>query len=179
MIEKPIAWMSGAKCNKDELLRDLVDFICLLYHEARNVRHPIKQGRLPDHPKYRKLIHLPRNRDEAWQHMAKVRREASMAGTARGIEYAFQQAYDLDINDLLALYQSDCWRATPYGGNRWAPICSKVQDLLEIIDLGDIARTIGYSNAIRLMEHNTGKVGEKLRRLKQAPAEETLVKREG
>lgn len=58
------------------LTRTIAELVCLVYHDARNVRHPIKAGKLPDGTPYAKLVVLPRNRLEAWRAMAAVRERA-------------------------------------------------------------------------------------------------------
>jgi hypothetical protein len=40
------------------MLTDLVDLICMVYHEARNVRHPLAAGRLKDGHRFALLIDL-------------------------------------------------------------------------------------------------------------------------
>ncbi|MCX5888704.1 MAG: hypothetical protein NTY36_04545 [Deltaproteobacteria bacterium] len=149
----------------DELLRTFVDFICLLYHEARNVRHPIKEAKLAKEEKYLRLLNLPNNRDEAWVEMAKLREKASEYDNADKIINLFQKKYEISLQGILALYKEPCWKNTSYGGNRWAPICFKVLELVETIKTGDIVNSKQLIIEILKMEHNTGLVCEKLYRL--------------
>ena len=53
--------------------RILAELVCLVYHEARNVRHPIKAGMLPKAGKYAKLTSAPTHRLDAWKAMAGIR----------------------------------------------------------------------------------------------------------
>ena len=147
-------------------ISNLVDFICLLYHEARNVRHPIKAGKLSNESKYSKLLTLPPNRDKAWQQMGKLRNKAASFSQISEIRNLFQNVYGISIEELLILYQEPCWKGSLYGGNKWAPICSKIIELLEAIESGDNLKSSKLFAIIPKMEHNTGTVEKKLRRLK-------------
>jgi len=147
-------------------IRSLIDFICLLYHEARNIRHPIKAGKLPEEPKYFKLFALSKNRDEAWQQMGRLRNKAASFSQISEIRYLFQTEYGISIGELLILYQEPCWKGSLYGSNKWAPISCKIIELLEAIDSGDNLKSSKLFEIIPKMEHNTGTVEEKLRKLK-------------
>jgi len=151
----------------DETLKNLVDLISLLYHEARNVRHPISARKLPSDSKYNKLINLPRNRVEAWRHMSKLREKAATAQKAADIVRVFQEAYILSLEELLVLYHASCWKGSAYGGNKWGPICSRVRDLVEVLESADEARSAQLFEIILRMEHNTGTVERKLQGLKE------------
>jgi len=150
----------------NDLLRNLSDLICLLYHEARNVRHPIKAKKLPQETKYKKLINLPKNRDIAWQQMAKVRDKAANSRNATAVAYVFQEEYCMSLEELLDLYNCPCWKRSPYGGNRWAPICSKIRDLVQALVSGNDILSTHLFEIIPQMKHNTGIVGKKLLELR-------------
>jgi len=147
---------------------ELVDLICLLYHEARNVRHPIKAGKLSNNSKYKKLINLPNNRNQAWKDMSRIREKSLQLHTAIEIKDAFQNEFDLSIEDLLQLYRKPCWKHSLYGGNKWAPICMKLLELISIFDSADENQRCFSINQIKAMEHNTGKVSKKLKDLKNS-----------
>jgi hypothetical protein len=147
-------------------IRSLVEFICLLYHEARNVRHPIKAGKLPKEPKYFKLLTLPKNREKAWHHMSSLRNKAESFSKISEIRNLFQNEYGISIEELLILYQEPCWKGSLYGGNKWAPICSQIIELLESIESGDNLKSLKLFEIIPKMKHNTGTVEEKLSKLK-------------
>jgi len=51
------------------------------------------------------------------------------------------------------------------GGNAWAPITESLIELRRAMDHGDIATVSDLLRKIPPMEHNTGRVGDKLRRL--------------
>jgi len=147
---------------------DLVDLICLLYHEARNVRHPIKKGKLDKEAKYLRLLNLSNDRDEAWIQMAKLRGKAASYKTADEVVNVFQKEYGISLDEILILYGEPCWRNTNYGGNRWAPICSKIIELVGVIKSGDSINAKQLIKQILRMEHNNGLVCEKLYELKKA-----------
>jgi hypothetical protein len=151
----------------DNQIQNLIDIICLVYHEARNVRHPIKAGKLPKDQKYYKLLNLPHNRDDAWLQMAGVREKAAHCQTARDAAQVFQNEYGLGLEELFALYREPCWKGSLYGGNKWAPICSKLISLLEAIESGDARKGSQFLKEIIKMEHNTGTVEQKLKKLKK------------
>lgn len=143
----------------------IVELICLIYHEARNVRHPLKAGYVTDKEKYNKLIQLPNNKFEAWKVMEKVRQKASKKSTFLEAANVFASEYELDLNDLLALYQAQIWSSSLCGGNAWAPICSNVTGLLNA-DSSDYININKRIDDILKMNHNTGEVGLKLNNLK-------------
>jgi hypothetical protein len=149
-------------------IENLVDLICLLYHEARNVRYPIKAGKIQDGDKYGKLINLPNNKYQAWRHMSKVRTKAIATQVPADASKVFKREFGLSLEDLLELYLAPCWKDSAYGGNKWAPICSRVRDLIEARESGDEAHYAQLFETILRMEHNTGTVERKLHGLKNA-----------
>ena len=149
-------------------MRFLVDLICLLFHEARNVRHPIKDGKLSKDQRYIKLLNLHHGRDEAWIQMSKIREKASTFKNTNEIVILFQKNYGIKINELLDLFNEPCWRNTQYGGNKWAPICSKIIELLNTMNSESSTKTAQITYDILLMDHNTGYVAKKLHELKEA-----------
>jgi len=149
-------------------MRDFVNLICLLYHEARNVRHPLKEGKLAKEEKYLKLTNLPNGRDKAWIKMAEFRGKVSNCKDIDKVVNAFQKEYGMGLDELLSPYKEPCWKNTDYGGNRWAPICSKIMELVEVIKTGDSLKAVQMIKEILRMEHNTGVVCEKLYNLTKA-----------
>ncbi|NIM50848.1 MAG: hypothetical protein GTO22_16635 [Gemmatimonadales bacterium] len=149
----------------NEHLQRIVEIICLVYHEARNIRHPIKVGKLERLPVYDALVNLPTNRDDAWIQMEKHRERAALSGSTKGAAGAFAQAFGLTLEELHELYRGDFWRDSAYGGNRWAPISQRVKELVEVADAAEDACVAAMIEEILCMCHNTGKVGDKLRQL--------------
>ncbi len=149
-------------------LENTVDLICLVYHEARNVRHPIKKGKLQDADKYNRLRHrLSHDRDGAWQDMKRIRSRAVKAGTVEGAVSVFEETFGLSLQDLIRLYEMPIWKDTLYGGNKWAGISSKIWDLVQAMESGmDLQAQLIYRE-VTGMYHNTGRtVTEKLHSLK-------------
>jgi len=152
-----------------EMMRSLVYYVCLLYHEARNVRHPIKRGLVPYPGKYSRLLNLAGNPNEAWQQMASTRESAFKASSAGAITRLFEEMYGLTLSDLFALYKEGFWRhARLYGGNAWAPITAQVMDLAASLADQDGPRPSALVNEISAMCHNTGTVQSKLERLEMS-----------
>lgn len=152
-------------------LRDVINLVCLVYHEGRNARHVIKAGRLSDASKYAGLVSLPHNRDDAWRSMGKLRSRAAESGSIGAAIKTFERAFGLRLVDLAALYEMPIWKhsAAAYGGNKWAGISSKVCDLVSAMEAGDASSMVEelYRDALG-MAHNTGRVADKLRRLESS-----------
>jgi hypothetical protein len=159
----PSLWK--ASTDKKSLTRILAELVCLVYHEARNVRHPIKAGKLPNAGKYAKLTSVPTNRLDAWKAMAGIRTDAARGDGAPAVVEVFEQRFGLTLVELEALYHAPIWKASAYGGNRWAPICVAIRDLAKAIERCEVGRTADLLGAIPRLRHNTGTVGEKLARL--------------
>ncbi len=150
-----------------EQLERVVDVICLVYHEARNLRHPVKAGKLQTDPRYGRLLSLPVSRDAAWVAMSSHRKRAALAGSAKGAVQAFEAAFGLSLDELHQLYLREFWKGSSYGGNRWAPITERVGDLVAMADAAGDEAVVAMLDGIHAMCHNTGKVGDKLRDLKE------------
>lgn len=147
-----------------ERLTRLADCICLVFHEARNVRH-IKH-KIENWAKYKELISLPKNRSEAWKAMSGTRNVAARAVTAVQALDRFQEKYRVSIEELCCLYQEPIWKdSASVGGNKWMSISRKVADLVRVFDLGDSAAFDIQHGELMGMKHNTGVVGDKLKNL--------------
>jgi hypothetical protein len=58
-------------------VKSFAEYVALAYHEARNVRHLVRAGRL-DKTRYRLLIDaMDKGRDEAWQQLQPLRKKAA------------------------------------------------------------------------------------------------------
>ena len=154
-----------ANCVMSVELRHVVDIICLVYHEARNIRHPIKAGKFPSSSKYIKFRNLPKNRSCAWHNMSKMRIHAVDSGTIWGARDIFENFFGVSLRDLVALYRMPIWKHSACGGNRWADISSKVCDLVDAMTSDDRPIIEDTFREIISMCHNTGRVGVKLRDL--------------
>jgi hypothetical protein len=145
-------------------LHDAVKLICLVYHEARNVRHPIK-AKLIDGSGYERLMSLPKNRNEAWQHMSALRNRAANSATVEAATNEFERSLGLSLSELVAVYELPIWKHSPYGGNKWAGITSKVCELVHAMKTGADAPADDLYQAAISMCHNTGRLVDKLRNL--------------
>ena len=156
----------------DTEVEQYVSYVCLLYHEARNVRHLVKQGYLEREPYRRLCDSLATNRYAAWSQLQPVRAEAiekgwTMAHLIFGIHFNGLLLWDLE-----ALFADPHWKHAPIGGNKWHDITSAVIDLLEALGSEALASeglvspvpasSTRLLREIALMRHNTGVVGDKL-----------------
>lgn len=147
-------------------LEDLVDLICLVYHEARNVRHPAREHKVSIPGAYAKFISLPKNRYDAWEQMGVIRDRAVRAGTPVRAAAVFEGQFGLDLTDLVDLYEKPFWKHSAYGGNRWAPITAKVRDLVRAMSSENECHAQKLHSELLEMTHNTGDVAGKLHSLK-------------
>lgn len=145
----------------------LADYVALVYHEARNVRHLIRAGAIePEEWKY--LVSLPVNRDEAWQALQDVRAQARQANDPAGVLHIFERRFRVSLAQLVALYGNQAWRNQAYGGNAWERVAELVRQLAECLDAGRLSEADGLLGALRIARHNTGAVIDKLSRLDRA-----------
>jgi hypothetical protein len=147
------------------MLTDFIDYVCLAYHEARNVRHLIRSGHFEAGP-FELVRSLPTNRDDAWRQLGPVRSTAASAGSSEGAVKAFSDKFGISLTDLVHLYENPHWRSSHYGGNAWAAITARIEDLRLALRDGEEVRAHDLCAAIPKMDHNTGNVAEKLRRLR-------------
>jgi hypothetical protein len=77
----------------------LADYLTLVYHEARNVRHLVSEG-VVEPERWRFLVALPKNRDAAWREMQGLRRQASLAESASESAQVFTERFSLSLEDL-------------------------------------------------------------------------------
>jgi len=54
--------MNGQEAKKTFVMQTFTDLVTLVYHEGRNVRHLVKDGRIDEPKRYSRLINLPCNR---------------------------------------------------------------------------------------------------------------------
>lgn len=143
----------------------LADYLTLVYHEARNVRHLIKKGYLSLDP-WANLISLPTNRVEAWRSLQTVRREAASAESATAACAVFAARFNVTLEQLVELYMNPAWKnAAAYGGSAWHKPTRLVIAAAEAIDFGDESRALELLRAISASAHNTGLLSSKLQDL--------------
>lgn len=150
--------------DTSQIVREFVDYVALLYHEARNVRHLIREGYLPP-GRFTRLVGLPKNRSAAWEALQDLRTEAKQVDSASEAEAVFCRRLGVSLEDLVLLFQDRHWRHSSRGGNRWADVATAVSKLRDAIERHDLAAASACVSEVALMHHNTGIVGEKLRRL--------------
>ena len=141
-----------------------VDVLSLAYHEARNVRHLIKAGHISAEG-FERLRSLATNRVAAWKQIQSVRQAAMDCESIDGVVALFEGEFQLTIVGLVEIYRNPNWKGAAYGGNRWAEITSAIDLASRLFQAGESGATGELLGRIPLMEHNTGRVGEKLERL--------------
>jgi hypothetical protein len=150
-----------------DLLPNYVEFLALVYHEARNVRLLFRQNAVPRKTYEPLADHLPPDRQEAWKRLIPVQQRASEAESAAAAAEVFKADLGCAADDLLTLFENPAWKRIPqYGGQRWAAIAKRVADLGAAIGRDDDAAAREIADAIESMRHNSGTVREKLARLK-------------
>ena len=82
----------------------LADLVTLTFHEARNVRHLVRDGKL-EKTQFRMLIDaLPTGRDDAWRELQCLRAKAQEAETAEAAEAVSRREFKLSLEDLVELF---------------------------------------------------------------------------
>jgi hypothetical protein len=148
-----------------DTIRELSDYVSLLYHEARNIRHLISDGHVKKEG-WEKIVSLPRNRDKAWRIIQPFRISAKQAASASECLHVFEQRFDKDIEALQKMFNAPNWKhAKFYGGNAWAHIAGTVSDLVQAINSGRTPEMDVALDDLRKAEHNTGSVESKLHEL--------------
>ena len=145
-------------------LEAYVGYLCLVYHEARNVRHLIKEGFLA-RESYEKLMSLPRNREDAWAAVQDLRTRAARSGSVTAASEVFAIQFGLGLDELVDLYEDSHWRHSAFGGNRWSGITRSLIALRDALDEDNAVEVVDLIGRIPAMSHNTGQVLEKLRGL--------------
>ncbi|MDQ3986861.1 MAG: hypothetical protein M3280_10260 [Actinomycetota bacterium] len=138
-----------------------VDLVALTYHEARNVRHLVREGLL-EPERYSTLMSLPTNKFKAWKDLSALREEASVQGDVQSALRVFSDRFDITLAELEILYKHEGWRNAQIGGNAWARIAAAVNDLATALGSGDSAAASSLFVQILEMRHNTGVIEEKL-----------------
>lgn len=146
----------------NEDMRLFVDVLTLAFHEARNVRHLVKDGKLAKAP-FRVLIDgLPTNKYEAWKALQPLRAQAVKAPSAASAEAVFCLRFGLSLEQLAELSSSPHWAGTARGGNQWVKIERAAIALRDAIDNEENSRVADLMVSIPEMRHNTGSVVKKL-----------------
>lgn len=147
-----------------KVLDGLVDYISLLYHEARNVRFLVRAKHV-DADRFSGVLQLAQNRNEAWAQLGELRRQAKKLNRAAQIEAVYVRRFGLDLNGLAELFGHPGWRGSARGGNAWATISAQVISLRDALAERDIDSAIRLNRDIGESSHNTGLVKDKVRGL--------------
>lgn len=152
----------------------LADFVTLVYHEARNVRHLIR-ARAVDTEPWKCLVALPVNRDEAWKALQGTRARARTAESVADVLLPFRCRFRVSLAQLDELYANPAWRNEACGGNAWKRISELVQEVAACLEAGRLSAAEEVLETLGRARHNTGRVTEKLSRLDQRLRKEQII----
>jgi hypothetical protein len=143
-------------------LKALCDLVTLIYHEARNVRHLLRQQILFEH-EWRFLVSLPTKREDAWRRLSAIRDEAYKQSSVDGIFNIYERHFHVSLSDLREMFGNDNWRhAKSYGGNAWAGIADFGIKLGQAIRQRDASETEHLLGELSKLKHNNGFLLDKL-----------------
>jgi len=145
----------------------LADYLALVYHEGRNVRHLI-HGRFVGAAPWAHLTSLPVNREKAWREIQRTRAATRKAQTPHDVLSAFERRFHISLAQLIELYGHQAWRGSARGGNAWKGIAQLVYDAAEYLEANRIAEAQQAFDRLAEAQHNTGLVREKLQGLDRA-----------
>ncbi len=156
---KPAQWQIS------DALKLFADGVTLAYHEARNVRHIIKDHYEPQDG-YERLVNLPANRLKAWEALQTTRKTARDLSTADKVLQVFQKRFDCDLADLERLYRHPKWEdAKGYGGHAWIRVTQLLLSLRDALSNSDRAAIAAVCDALLQARHNNGTLRGKIRDL--------------
>ncbi|HEY6421306.1 MAG TPA: hypothetical protein VIX59_20090 [Candidatus Binataceae bacterium] len=151
----------------EKALPSYIEFLALLYHEARNVRQLFRFNAVSKHTFGPLAEHLPPDRKEAWKRLISIQQRAAEAASAAAAADTFKTDLGCSPDDLSTLFANGAWKRTArYGGPHWAAISNKVGELGAAIDSDDEAASEKLVDGINSMRHNTGTVHDLLAGLK-------------
>jgi hypothetical protein len=150
--------------NAREHLPLLVDYVALVYHEARHVRYLIRV-RAVEPKAWKYLVALPVNRHKAWEVLQRIRAEAHQAETVRAALLPFERRFKVTLGHLQVLYDNLARRNAVYGGNAWKAIAMLVWRLAAALEKDHSDEASGLLTMLSRAQHNTGSVVAKLRQL--------------
>jgi hypothetical protein len=155
-------------------LQQFSDLLALIYHEARNVRHLVRQGLIPEQ-EWRSLISLPANRIEAWKRVSQLRDAAYAQASPDGVLKLFQNQFHVCLYDIRKMFANDNWRhAKAYGGNAWAGITDFAIALAAAIRERHPDETEYLLAELSKLRHNNGFLMDKLVELETANVDRGL-----
>jgi hypothetical protein len=136
--------------------RTFCDAVALLYHEGRNVRHLIRRG-LIQPEKWRFLVSLPTNREDAWRTISVSRDESCKQLSVDGALTVWLNRFKVSINDLAEMFANANWRhAKSYGGNAWAEIAGLTAALSDALKNEEFDTAKRIVTKLQTARHNNG-----------------------
>jgi len=161
--------MNGQEAKKTLVMQTFTDLVTLVYHEGRNVRHLVKDGRIDEPKRYSRLINLPCNRVGAWRVLQKLRDAARARADVTQVERVYSRHFGLTLEEMKRLFEHQGWRhSKSVGGNKWAAITDSVVQLRNALVDGRIEEAKRVADRTLSMCHNTGRVSKKLEDLDSA-----------
>ena len=143
----------------------LADYVSLLYHEARNVRHLIGDGHLSSKG-WERIISLPKNRNKAWKAIQSTRQKGHRTSSPDELLLIFRNRFGVGLEDLKEMFENPNWKhARLYGGNAWARIVKDVIQFAQAVKIDDEERQQDLLNKLKEARHNTGELQSKLEEL--------------
>jgi hypothetical protein len=118
-------------------IAQVTELICLAYYEARNVRNPVRLGKVVDRGRYASLLGLSPYGRAAWREMSGLRSAAARSTSADLAAEVFAKRFRLTLAELVELYQQPFWSDVAMGGSAWAKIVLTIWELVGVHALGD------------------------------------------
>ena len=143
----------------------IAELICLVYHEARNIRIPIRRGKVPEKLRFAALMVLSAHPDLAWLELSPHRHAASRAKSADLAASMFANRFHHTLTDLAYLFQQPYWDIRSTGGPMWANVAIKIWELIGTRDLGDDSGSTDLYRELLQMPVPSGRVMDRLQSL--------------
>jgi hypothetical protein len=151
--------------TKTESVKLLADALALVYHEARNARHLVKNGYLLPNG-WEQLLSLPTEKFEAWRAVQVVREDAANAITADKAIVQFEKRFGKNLASLSDLYANEHWKhASAFGGHAWRRVTTVIGALGDAIELGNISEIERAVSSLLMARHNNGQIRDKIAEL--------------
>jgi hypothetical protein len=117
--------------------RQIAQVLCLVYHEARNIRTAVRRRQLPDATRYAAFMGLSPNPELAWRDLAGFRRSAVQAASAAAAASVFAKRFGLTLAELAELFRQPFWHDPALRGPQWAAIAVKLWELVATEAMAD------------------------------------------
>jgi hypothetical protein len=143
----------------------IAELICVAYHEARNIREPIRLGKVSGRSRYAALLGLSTQAQAAWRELSGLRTAAGKASSADMAAEIFARRFRLTLAELVELFQQPFWEDVPTGGPVWAKIVLRLWELVGIHALGDDPGSAELYRDLLEMPTESGRLGDRLKSL--------------